>query len=324
MSTEIFKCVAGSNLFGTATSTSDMDFKAVHVPSARDILLGRTMDVADRSTGNKETPNTPEDVDSVSFPLQKFMYMLAKGETNAIEMLHAPNMYDDWLWNELVANKFRLVPANMKAFVGFGRSQAMRYAVRGDRVTVLQELVKLLDSVEERCGNTRLIRVPAAIYEIGQLKGVNIHTKRHGDTDVEYIVAFGREVPVNCKIREIIDVFQKPLNEAGKRSRDAVDGPDWKGMYHAHRVVDEGIEFFSTGNLVFPCRNAPEYLQIRRGELPIEEVLDRFDEKLAVLESLTPISDFREEADKEWIDEFVMSVHEQYVVSAYHEWAGAS
>ncbi len=323
MSTEIFRCVAGSRLFCTATDASDTDYKAVHIPSARDILLGRTVNVRDTSTGDKNTHNSAQDVDKVSFSLQKFTELLAKGETNALEMLHTPNEHDDWAWNMLVDNKFRVIPANMKAFVGFGRSQAMRYAVRGDRVTVLKALVDFLQSVKDRCGNTRLNRVTAAMVDIEALDGVKIVPKQHGGTTVDYIVAFGRAVPVNCKVGEIIDVFQKPLDQAGKRSRDAVDGPDWKGLYHAHRIVDEGIELFTTGSLVFPCKNAAEYLQIRNGELSIERVLDTFDEKLATLENVKPISDFREKADKEWIDEFVASFHEQRVIDAYNAWQNA-
>lgn len=318
MCTEIFKCVAGSHLFGTSTKDSDTDFKAVHIPSARDILLGRTQGVKDTSTGNGQTANTSEDVDSVSFPIQKFMGMLAKGETNAIEMLHAPNMHDDWIWDTLVENKFRLIPANMKAFVVFGHSQAIRYAVRGDRVTSLQKLVDVLESFNP---GYRVAMGPDAFMRLREIPNVKCITKKHGDKEVPYLVAFGREAPMHSKAGEVAKIFRKPLNEAGKRSRDAVDGPDWKGLYHAHRIVDEGIELFSTGNLVFPCKNAPEYLQIRRGELKIDAVLDRFDEKLAILEGITPISDFRGKADTVWIDEFVMSIHEQYVVNAYHEWA---
>ena len=91
-------------------------------------------------------------------------------------------------------------------------------------------------------------------------------------------------------------------------------------MYHAHRVVDEGIELFTTGSLVFPSKHAAEYLKIRNGELAIDEVLDTFDEKLKTLENVEPIPCFNEKADMEWIEEFISSVHEQKVVGRYETW----
>ena len=131
---------------------------------------------------------------------------------------------------------------------------------------------------------------------------------------------------MTMKAGQALKVFEKPLMEAGKRARDAASGtgPDWKGLYHAQRIVDEGLELFSTGEMVFPCREADYYLQIRSAELPLDAVLDRFEERLIELEGLKPISDFREEADKAWIDEFVMSFHEQKVIGAYEEWRGAA
>jgi predicted nucleotidyltransferase len=57
----------GSHLYGTATAQSDIDYKAVYIPSARDILLQRVRAAisrpSDKAPGEK---NAPGAVDQVS------------------------------------------------------------------------------------------------------------------------------------------------------------------------------------------------------------------------------------------------------------------
>jgi predicted nucleotidyltransferase len=58
----------GSHVYGTNVPTSDHDFKAVHLPDGRDILLQRpqnTINVKTKLDGTKK--NTVEDVDLSPF-----------------------------------------------------------------------------------------------------------------------------------------------------------------------------------------------------------------------------------------------------------------
>ena len=137
---------------------------------------------------------------------------------------------------------------------------------------------------------------------------------------------FGREMSLHVRVSEALKVYEKPLNAAGLRTKEAhaAGGADWKGLYHAHRIVDEGIELLTTGNLVFPLRNAAEYLNIRSGELTLDAVLDTFDAKLATLETVTPVPELKEKADMEWIEAFVMAAHEKVIVDAYYAWKGSA
>lgn len=331
MTKEIFKCVAGSRLFGTANAASDTDYKAVHIPDARSLLLGTANAVIDQSTGDKNSTNTPEDVDMMSLPVQRYLKNLASMEVNAIEMLFAPNQHDDWLWTQLVGNRFRLLSVKKKAFTGYAKGQAMRYAVRGDRVACLEQLVSALKDMNQREPMNHLGDNYTSLMAID---GVEIIEKPSGyrglgasnNETTPYISAFGRECPYTCFAREAIKVYEKPLLEAGKRSLDAAKdgGTDWKGLYHACRIVDEGLELFSTGELVFPCKHAKYYKDVRNGDFCLERVLDRFEANLAELDELTPISDFADTADQNWIDEYVYSVHEQVVLTAYEDWRASA
>jgi hypothetical protein len=314
---EIFRCLAGSRLFGTATPSSDTDYKAVHLPDARSILLGTADAVITHSTGSATSKNTAADEDYVSFPLREYLGKLAKMETNSVEMLFAVSFNDSDIWDDLYQNRYRLLSANKKAFTGFGKAQAMRYAVRGERLTSLQSLLGTLRVFAKHgpmCETSVLTDVENAL-----IPGVTVVEKpQPGGKLIKFISAFGREVASTCTFAEAIRIFEKPLAEMGKRTEAAAanGGADWKGLYHAHRIVDEGLELFQTGYIEFPCPRAAYYLKIRNGELGLDEVLDTFEERLAMLEAAEPCDALAPEADHAWIDAFVVEAYNEVVCGA--------
>jgi RNA repair pathway DNA polymerase beta family len=81
----------GSHLYGTDTPESDVDVKGVYLPEARDILLQRVPPsvTASRDKGAGER-NRPGDVDREYYSVQRYLGLLAAGQTVAIDMLFAP------------------------------------------------------------------------------------------------------------------------------------------------------------------------------------------------------------------------------------------
>src|SRR6266849_2934641 len=63
----------GSHLYGTATPQSDLDYKAVYLPEAADILLQRVRNTVttsrEKATGER---NTSGDVDRETHSLQRY------------------------------------------------------------------------------------------------------------------------------------------------------------------------------------------------------------------------------------------------------------
>jgi hypothetical protein len=327
MNTQIYRTTAGSFLFGTSTPSSDRDYKSVHLPDARSILLGTANKVSDRSTGGKNRKNSADDVDETSFPLQKYLKNLASMETNAIEILFSYRLEDfpddgtfGWyIWNEIYQNRMRILNTNKQSFLGYAKAQAMRYSVRGERLKALKAIIDFLKS-QDASARIRDLNLSAVLWEF---EGIRVYDRQIRDQNgsfyaMPHICVHGRQTPITSTVSEALKVYEKPLKNASHRAEAAVeDGVDWKGMYHAQRIVHEGIELFSTGNLVFPCRHAPYYLDIRNGVISLDEVLNRFDESLLELEGIDPAKHFRSHADHKWIDEFVYAAHEQQVVSAY-------
>src|ERR1700691_2658395 len=94
MTRTIVKMQFGSHIYGTNLPTSDLDYKAVHIPVAGDILLQRVKPAISIKTKQDDTKkNTASDIDFESFALQKYMAMLMEGQTVALSMLYTPEQW---------------------------------------------------------------------------------------------------------------------------------------------------------------------------------------------------------------------------------------
>ena len=118
----------GSHLYGTATPSSDTDLKAVYLPSADDILLQRVAPTLTESRAKERGErNRPEDVDRETYSLQRYLQLLADGQSVAIDMLFAPDAAmtrePDLLWRQIQAMGPRLVSSRASAFVRYCRQQ---------------------------------------------------------------------------------------------------------------------------------------------------------------------------------------------------------
>ncbi len=109
--TTVVRMHYGSHVHGTNVPESDRDFKAVHIPPARDILLQRVQDIITASTKNDSSDrNTAEDEDFESHSLQRFFTLLLEGHAVALSMLFTP---DRWiiertpLWDRICGDRRR-------------------------------------------------------------------------------------------------------------------------------------------------------------------------------------------------------------------------
>lgn len=105
----ICKIEFGSHLYGLSTPESDRDFKGIVLPSKNDILIGNTSFSINSSTGNDNSKNTADDVDTEYYSLQRFLELARNGETVAFDMLHASDSNfiegDLHFWNFLRKDK---------------------------------------------------------------------------------------------------------------------------------------------------------------------------------------------------------------------------
>lgn len=143
----------GSHLYGTATPESDRDYKGIFLPETRDVLLGKIpKTVAENTNRDPNQKNSPEDVDLELYSLHYFLELALKGETVALDMLHAPwgaLIEKSLTWASLVSNRERFYTKNLRSLVGYARRQAAKYGVKGSRLADARRVLDILKAAGE-------------------------------------------------------------------------------------------------------------------------------------------------------------------------------
>lgn len=319
---KICKIPFGSVLYGTGTPTSDLDFKGVHIPDARDILLQRIKPEIGSEPSKKDgVKNQAGDVEDKSYALHRFLKLLAEGQTGVIDMLFAPNPIETSdLWKHIWDNRYRILNKKSAAFVGYCRQQANKYGVKGDRVEAVKWAMDFFQAKLDEFGAT---------YKVGEALGSGPYTFNKEFTSVEviettpnrfetYFICCNKMVGFKNTVKEAAAIYTKIYNEYGDRAKKAqsYEGIDWKALSHSVRVGYEAIELFQTGHIVFPLTKRERILDIKLGKIPFSEVSVEIDQLLIDVESAASLSTLRKVADQEWIDNLIMDEYAKEVISS--------
>ncbi|WP_298847153.1 nucleotidyltransferase domain-containing protein [uncultured Salinicola sp.] len=313
--------VHGSHLYGTSTPSSDEDYKGVHLPSGRGILLQRPENVFDESIKAKNAAgkNTGDAVDHQSYSVEKFCRMLALGDGVATEILFAP---DDCIveaapeWETLRAEARTLLNADCKGFVGYCKQQAAKYGVKGSRMEAVEKLVVLLAEAKEKHGpKTRLEVIEDDLRAFTErVEMANMIVLSSGHTpDMLHIECCDRKVSMRNDLEEASKIYGAVWKNYGDRARKAKDsnGVDWKAVSHAVRVARQAHELMLTGSITFPRPDAEELLAIKLGKFAYPEIqplLEGLVDELDRIDSVLPPKPEDEEIEK-MISEIVLPRH---------------
>ena len=97
------------------------------------------------------------------------------------------------------------------------------------------------------------------------------------------------------------------------RELSSEHGYDTKYAMHALRIAYQGLEFLSTGRITLPVAE-PErswLMRVRRGEIPLRQVLDRLHEQSGRLENTVLTGRLPEEPDRDAIDRFLVDAYDR-------------
>ena len=270
----IVKILVGSHMFGTNTENSDRDYRSIFIPDISDVILTSNIQKLDTkriSSGSNVTKNGKDDVDHEMWSLRKFMKLLASGDTNAIEMLFAPEssiLEKTELWDYIIKNRGELIHSNATAFVGYCKTQADKYGVKGSRIAALEKIATHLTNVN---GQDKLETVWQGLKD-EQIEHVcwgkdlvNNHTD-----EVEFMEVSSKKYQGTMKVQEARDRIGKALNSYGLRAMQAREnkGIDWKALSHAMRVCMQAIELLNFGRITLPFTdgNLEMIMDIKQGK----------------------------------------------------------
>lgn len=317
----------GSHLYGTNTENSDLDMKAIYLPEAKDILLGRYKKTISTSRPKRVNErNTKDDIDIEVFSLDRFLQLLMEGQTVALDMIFAPDenvTYKDpdygFIWDRIKTNKLEFLTKNVKAFISYARNQAAKYGIKGSRIAALRKILdglqslpqydKLLDHDESIVATVDANKSLVSLEKTPLLDFTTINNPK--GVPEKHLVVCNRKIPYHAKVKYAVEVCQKILDEYGKRALQAEtdQGVDWKALSHSVRVNEEAIELLTTGHITFPCPKKDLLLQIKKGELHYKDVATMIEEGLAAVTEIHKTSSLRETPNQELADGIVASAY---------------
>src|SRR5215217_359225 len=306
----ILRTQFGSHLYGTSTPNSDLDYKSIFIPTARDIVLRKKDKVINqqRPKGFGEKNYAGEEEEE-AFSIQKYLDLLAEGQTVALDILFTPEEFildgpsEEWL--EIVANKDKLITRQASSFVGYCRQQASKYGVKGARLAAAREAHKFLTElmtidpkIKIEVYQDRMIEIAYEHPEYIEFVSID----QPNSNPIMHWSVCGRKLPFNTTVRNAFNVVDKLVNDYGSRTiaaeRDG--GIDWKALSHSVRIANQAIELLSTGKITFPLPNAEYILSIKQGKLPYKVVAEEIEDLVEKVEANVLTSVLPAKPDQEW------------------------
>lgn len=313
----------GSHLYGTDTPASDLDAQRVVVPDARAILLGRGID----SHGGLHGSKTPGAEDVTTHTLARFVAMVLEGQTIAVELLFAPEIFHlvepSPVFRLLQEVRSVLIPRTLAAFVGYCRRQAAIYGAKGNRIRAAEAVRDLLARAVERHG--RQGRVGHILAEEEHLplleafpNAVSLDSLPQADGRVlAALVVCGRKMSERLALSDAQRLVYTLLTGYGKRAQAAAttQDVDWKALSHAVRIGGQALELLSTGYLTLPRPDADHLRAIKMGQADVEAVRAEIDALLERVHAAQAASVLPETPDRALAEQIVFDAYRAAVLA---------
>lgn len=318
----------GSHLYGTSTPASDVDYKSVFVPPADLILLQRV-----KATINHQRPkqefekNVAGEVDREAYALHRYLSLLAEGQTVALDMLFAPRWAmtgePDPIWGHIFDCRHLLLSRRAASFIGYCRTQANKYGIKGSRVHAVRNVVEWFDQEIGVHGHLARMEIavetlPAFIAErkLDHTSIISIPHPSKPEVGLPHLECCNRKAPFTVSLKDARAIYGRLLDEYGGRALMAErnEGIDWKALSHAVRVGSEALELLATGHITFPLPDAAHILAIKQGTRPYAEVAEEIETLLERVEAAQETSCLREVPDHTVIDAIVRDAYRAEIV----------
>lgn len=316
----IVKTYFGSHLYGTSTPGSDVDFKEIYVPHARDILTGNVKEHMSKNTNNTSSKNTKDDVDHELYSLKYFFKLAADGETVALDMLHTPpslvvksDLPD--VWKYIQDNRSRFYTTNMKSYLGYVRKQASKYGVKGSRLAVLRQALKRSNEWGQYFDNGAVIRLSHMknVLPVGEFASW-VETENEKTGKQTFYNLLDRKFQDTLTNKEFNAILVKLEENYGERARkaEANEGIDWKALSHACRGGLQLLEIYKTGDLVYPLQDAPFILDVKLGKhtfKTVQEFLEDIVDQVEQASEQAAKNGMQQKVDMSFWDDFLEQVY---------------
>lgn len=289
---EKFNCVFvgfhGSHLYGLDREGSDIDVKAIYLPTKTDLILGDSI-----KTHNYKNDELDIEVEVKS--LSSFLKSAKSCDTNCVDLLHCTEemtLSKQPLWGEITKHKSCIFAKNMKGIIGYIKTHSKKYTNKIDRLNEMKRVVGLIDRLL-----VTTVKDLAEIVSWEDFKYVKPVTLVQ-DHEQQYLDICGKKYIYTWDVSQLYSVMESEINRYGKRSNDGANkGMDTKSLSHALRVLYELEEILTTGAITFPLKEKDFILRVKLGKVSYEEVMDMIDAKYEECMGLLESCDLPEHND---------------------------
>ncbi|MCK9369192.1 nucleotidyltransferase domain-containing protein [Candidatus Dojkabacteria bacterium] len=303
----IFLTKFGSQLYGTNTPESDLDIKGVFIPSRDMMYLGEIPKSIQNESSNCK--NTKDDIDIQLYSIQYFFKLAKDGDTNAIDMLHAGSsvvLYSSLEWEAIHDNRKMFYSKNIKSFLGFAKTQAIKYGLKGSRLASVKSCIEFLSCfhLDERVSfNWNLLPNDKNCYYI--------ETNSSG---IRQYNVCGKVIQESMKVGYALEILNNLVKNYGVRSIQAQinSGVDWKALSHAFRAAMEVWELLVYKDIHFPLKSAPYLLDVKTGKKDFTEFMEHFEDVLEEVDELLNKSSFPDFVDSELCNSLLLGLITNY------------
>ena len=314
----VVKMEYGSHLYGLSTPQSDTDYKAIALPTAKQIIMQKADFDIKMSTGDQHGKNTNEDIDDEVMSLSKFLYQAMAGKNTAIDMLHAaPDqvMITSDIWKELQDKREMFYTKDMSSYVDYVQGQAAKYGVKGSRLAALKDAMDYLNprKMDSDMNELRLGDVADGL-PIGEHAYI-VETETKAGPQEFYEIC-QRKFDFKNKIDYCLTNMQKIYDGYGHRAKLAEnnDGVDWKAVSHALRAGFQARAIYLHGGFSYPLAETDFILDVKKGKVDYKTgVQPAIEELVAEVNSLAKASTLPETSDKDYWENWLYQKHLQII-----------
>ncbi len=259
--TPVFECVAGSQLYGTASAESDVDCRGVFIASKKYFL------------GFSSIEQIEPNAETAYFELRKFFRLCLECNPNLIELLFVPpanQLYSSRQWRRIVKNRDLFLSTKAaRTFPGYAIAQLHR---------IKQHRNWLLHPIKKQPSRSDFgLPVDKALVSKDQLNAYEELKAKNSipyELNPNFLELLEREKAFLNANREW-NSYQKWLRERNPK-RAALEkrsGYDTKHAGHLVRLIGEGRELLLAGHITFPRPDAKLLRAIIDGAYSYDELM---------------------------------------------------
>lgn len=280
----IFEAVVGSQLYGIATPTSDIDYRGVCIEDAQDIYGLTPM----------SKPYEDDAQDRTIYGLKQFAELALGSNPNIVEMFFADkniviNPQDRRVWNMILEHQFDFISKKVtKTFIGYVVSQRKRMDTHHDWMT----------------GKPPVKPVPEDYGMIYDSDG----TPRWTDNNAHQAY--------DNRLKDYQSYATWLANRNEKRHKLEKDyGYDTKHGSHIVRLLAQVKELHLTGMITFPRPEARLLLNIRNGGWTYNYLIDWMTSEIDTIENfIHPKSVLPEKPNPALVDRLLMDIYQKELI----------